>query len=626
MQAHKIVLMTLVKLAAVAAALASVGACHAADVGDRSIALQQDHAQWVTPKQNYAGWRHSELDQITTENVRYLRTAWSFSTGIPRGHQGQPLVVGNMMFIHSPFPNPVFAVDLSQRGWPVVWRYTPTQDPRAPGVACCDWISRGLSYADGRIIMNTLDGQVIALDAKTGEELWKVRHTNVGIAELTTIAPFVFDGVVLVGNSGAEFGVRGRVAAYELATGRKLWDCASNGPDEEMCMNPYRSMTWRDGQMQPVGHDTGLTSWIGESWKTGGGTVWGWMTFDPETRLVLTSSGNTSPWSAPTRMDFNFVDGVYREVHDNKWTNSIIARHLDTGEVAWAFQATVGDQWDYAGIQANKLVDLEIPGRGKVQALVRFDRNGFAFVLDRTTGELISADKYFPLTNWATGIDLHTGRPTKVEQYSPFHFGEVYRNVCPSAMGAANIGPGAFSPQTSLFYVHSSRVCMDFEPTPVVYIPMAPFVGANVRSFPAPDGYAGSFFAWDAVQRKKVWEIKDKFPGWSGVLSTGGGLVFYGTLDGWFRAVDKRTGEIRFEQRLSSGIVGSPMSFLGPDGQQYVAIFSGVGGWPGLPIVGGLDPGDPYGALGATNLANETNLWLATNPGSTLYVFALPSI
>lgn len=595
---------TIVLLVTGSIAVASTAACQAraTDAGAPG--------EWTMPAKNAAAWRYSELDQITAANVKGLKVKWSFSTGIPRGHEGQPLVVGSMMYIQSPYPNTVYALDLTKEGAPMAWTYTPEQNPKATSVACCDWVNRGISYAGGKLVMTTLDGQVISLDAKTGKEIWKVRHTNVDIAETITAAPFIFKDRVVVGNSGAEFGVRGKVAAYDLNSGKRIWLCYNNGPDDEMCLGKeFNKANPHYGQF-----GLGLKSWKGESWKTGGCTVWGWTSYDPELDLVYVSNGNTSPWSSPSRADY--------EVHDNKWCDAIFARKLSTGEAVWGFQQTVLDQWDYAGIQENFLVDLDWKGK-PTKALVHFDRNGYVFVLDRANGTLLSAEKFYAATNWSERIDLKTARPVKVKENSPYDYNKNYKNVCPSAMGAHNHPPAAYSPDTKLFYVPANNLCMDFEPVPVTYVPGAPHVGANVLSYPGPGGHGGEFFAWDAAKGKMVWSIKDKYPVWSGSMVTKGGVAFFGTLEGWFKAVDAKTGKELWKHKTGSGIIGAPISFMGPDKKQYVAVYSGVGGWVGLPLVGGLSPDDPYGALGSTNLSNVTKLWQATAPGSTLYVFAL---
>lgn len=574
---------------------------------DELVKLSKDPGQWVMQGKNYSATRYSELNQVTTSNVSGLKAAWNFSTGALRGHEGSPLVIGSTMYVHSAFPNHVYALDLTKKPYAIKWKYTPKQDERAVPVACCDTVNRGLGYGNGKIFLNTLDGQVIAMDANTGKVVWNTKHADPGKGETITNAPLIVKDKVIVGISGGEFGVRGRLTAYDINTGKLIWVGRNAGPDEDLLLHPdFNKENPHYGRF-----GEGTKTWPGEEWKIGGSTAWGWLTYDPETNLVYYGTSNPGTWNPTPRKG------------DNKWSVSLIGRDVDTGKARWAYQMTPWDAWDFDGINELILTDLTIGGK-KVKAAVHFDRNGFGYTLDRTNGTLHVAQPFVHV-NWATGVDLKTGRPIEVPEKRTKQ-GIDTKNICPCAMGGKDQQPASFSPLTGLFYVPTNNMCMNYEGVLVKYTAGAPYVGANVLMFPGHEGkddYWGIFKAWDATTGKTVWEIKEKFPAWSGVLTTAGGLVFYGTMDGWFKAVDQKTGKLLWQHKVGSGIIAAPMTFLGPDKKQYVAVYSGVGGWFGLPISAGLPPDDPFGALGATGAAYQSGLDKATSVGGELNVFAL---
>jgi alcohol dehydrogenase (cytochrome c)/methanol dehydrogenase (cytochrome c) subunit 1 len=568
------------------------------------MALQVDDTQWALPGKNYSATRYSSLSQITTANVNRLRQVWSFSTGALRGHEGQPLVVGTTMFVHSAYPNHVYALDLTKEGAPIKWRYTPKQDDRAVPVACCDLVHRGLNYAQGKILMVTLDGQVIALDAATGRELWKTRNADPARGETMTGAGLVVKDKFVVGVSGGEFGVRGWVAAYTIDEGKRAWQAFSMGPDSDLLLaSDFNAANPHYGRF-----NQGTETWPRDQWKIGGGTTWGWYAYDPELDLLYYSTGNPGTWNPTPR------EG------DNKWSMTIWARNPDTGMAKWAYQMTPWDAWDYDGVNEHLLVDLTVGGK-PVKALVHFDRNGFAYTLDRKDGTLLVAEP-FVFVNWASGIDKKTGRPIENKDKRT-KAGVDTKDICPCAMGGKDQQPAAFSPRTGMFYVGTNNMCMNYEGVEVQYTAGAPYVGANVLMFPGRGGHLGEFIAWDATTGKKVWGIKEPFPAWSGALATGGDVVFYGTMDGWFKAVNAKSGELLWKQKLPSGTIGNPITYIGPDGKQYVAIYAGVGGWFGLPVSANLPSDDPFGALGAVGVAYQSGLDKATSVGGTLHVFAL---
>ena len=564
---------------------------------------QQEDGQWLMPAKNYASTRFSALAQINVQNVRSLRPAWTFSTGNVRGHEAAPLVVGGTMYIVTPFPNYLYALDLTKPGAPAKWVYEPPVVNAAQGVACCDVVNRGAAYFGGKIFYNTLDNQTVAVDAATGKEVWRTKVGDINKGESMTMAPIVVKGKVLVGNSGGEFGVRGWLTALDAASGRIAWRAYSTGPDKDVLIGPE----FKPFYASDKGRDLGVSSWPPGAWKTGGGTVWGWISYDPELDLIYYGTGNPGPWNPDQRPG------------DNKWTSGIFARDPDTGAARWFYQWNPHDLHDYDGINENVLLDLDIRGQRR-KVLVRPERNGYVYVLDRATGEVLSADP-FVYVNSSRGVDLKTGR-LRVTPEKETGAGKLVREICPAAPGAKDWQPSAFSPRTGLLYMPHNNLCMDFEGMEANYIAGTPFVGANVKMYPGPGGHRGEFTAWDPATGKARWKIKEKFPAWSGALVTVGDVVFYGTMEGWFKAVHARTGQELWKFKTGSGIIGQPITYRGPDGKQYVAILSGVGGWAGAIVSGDLDSRDATAALGFVNAMAD--LPQHTTKGGMLYVFALP--
>src|SRR5438270_177490 len=455
-----------------------------ASANDELIKLSKDPNQWVMPTGNYANWRYSELNQINKDNAKNLRPLWTFSTGVLRGHEGGPLVIGDVMYVNTPFPNNIFALDLNKNGQ-ILWKYEPKQDPTVIPVMCCDTVNRGVAYGDGKIIFEQADATVVALDAKTGQLAW--------------------------------------------------------------------------------------------SGKNG----------DPKKGETMT----------------------------------IFARNPDTGVAKWVFQMTPHDEWDYDGVNEMILADINVKGQ-PTKALVHFDRNGFGYTLNRETGALLVAEKFDPKVNWATHVDMQTGRPEVVKQYSTQAQGEDKntKGICPAALGSKDQQPAAFSPKTGLFYVPTNHVCMDYEPFKVSYTAGQPYVGATLSMYP-PQGEnnLGNFIAWDPGAGKIVWSDPEPFSVWSGALATAGDVVFYGTLEGYLKAVDIQTGKELYPFKTPSGISGSVNTYS-HGGKQYIAVLSGVGGWAGIGMAAGLTKDtDGLGAVGAYKaLANYTQL------GGVLTVFGLP--
>ena len=569
--------------------------------------LSANPANWAMQAGDFSNHRYSKLSQVNAGNVNKLQVAWTFSTGVLRGHEGSPLVIGDSMYLVTPFPNNVFALDLETQK--IKWKYAPKQNPAVIPQMCCDTVNRGLAYAEGKIFLQQADSVLVALDAKSGKVLWSVKNGDPSVGAVNTNAPHVFKDKVITGISGGEWGVRGYISAYNINTGQMVWRGYSNGPDNEMLMDPNSTMTWTNGQMAAVGADSSLNTWQGDQWKIGGGTTWGWYSYDPQLNLLYYGSGNPSTWNPAQRPG------------DNKWSMSIWARDVDSGKVKWVYQMTPYDEWDFDGINEMVLADINVNGQPK-KVLVHFDRNGFGYTLDRVTGALLVAQKYDPAVNWATKVDMNTGRPQVVAKYSTAHGGPDVntKGICPAALGSKDQQPAAYNPKTKLFYVPTNHVCMDYEPFAVEYVAGQPYVGATLSMFPAPGGTnMGNFIAWDASTGKIVWSKPEKFSVWSGALATAGDVVFYGTLEGYLKAVDLNGKEL-WKFKTPSGIIGNVFTYE-YKGKQYVGVFSGIGGWAGIGMAAGLEKDtDGLGAVGGyKELRDYTDL------GGQLTVFTLPS-
>jgi PQQ-dependent dehydrogenase (methanol/ethanol family) len=589
-----------------AAAVLAAGSTYA---NDELMKMSQNPKDWVMPAGDYANQRYSKLNQINAQNVGRLQVAWTFSTGVLRGHEGGPLVIGDVMYVHGPFPNPVYALDLNNDA-KILWKYEPKQDPNVIPVMCCDTVNRGLAYADGKIFLHQADTTLVALDAKDGKVVWQAKNGDPSKGETGTSAPMVVKDKVLVGISGGEFGVQCHMTAYDLKTGKQVWRAYSEGPDDQLLVDPEKTTEFG----KPIGKDSSLKTWQGDQWKIGGGCTWGWISYDPQLNLIYYGSGNPSTWNPKQRPG------------DNKWSMTIWARDPDTGMAKWVYQMTPHDEWDFDGVNEMILADQNIGGANR-RILVHFDRNGFGYTLDRVTGELLVAEKFDPKVNWATKVDMDKnsnsyGRPLVVSQYSTEQNGQDVnsKGICPAALGSKDEQPAAFSPVTGLFYVPTNHVCMDYEPFRVSYTAGQPYVGATLSMYPPPgEKHMGNFIAWDARTGKIVWSNEELFSVWSGALATAGGVVFYGTLEGYLKAVDAKTGKELYKFKTPSGIIGNVTTYE-HRGKQYIAILSGVGGWAGIGLAAGLtEPTEGLGAVGGyAALRNYTSL------GGQLTVFALP--
>lgn len=607
-------------------AAASIGPSSGpASANDEIIELSKNPKLWAAPGRDLAMTRYSELKGIGKDNVDKLQMIWSQSSGALRGHEGQPVVVEvdgkPMMFFASAWPNIVQALDLSDPDKPVqIWNYEKKTDRDESAVprACCDTVHRGLNYVDGKVIVHTLDGFVISLDARTGKENWVVKHAYPEKGETHTGPTMVAENLVIAGFGGDEFAARGRLVAYDLETGKEVWKCHSTGSDKDVCITPDTNKA--NPHYGTYGQDLGLTTYPEGEHLIGGGAPWAWFTYDPELRMIYVGTGNPGHWSPSYRCGDDTHEACNTGKWDNKWSMTIFARKVDTGEAVWAYQKTPFDQWDYDGVNENILVDMKVDGEMR-KTLVNFDRNGFAYVLDRVDGTLLRAHK-FVTVNWAEKVDLKTGRPIKVKEHSPFAVGENVQ-ACPSAMGGKDQQPASVDPnEPHIFYVPTNNWCMEDEPQARTHTQQGTvYVFANVYMYPEVPGEAGKLKKFNVLTGETIWEIPDPYPNWGGTLTTAGGLVFYGSLGGDFRAVDRDTGKVVWERKLGSGIIGNPITYE-IDGKQYVSVFAGIGGWIGLPVTAGLDFSDKFGAIGATAMAKATGLDKIPQ-GGTLYTFRL---
>jgi PQQ-dependent dehydrogenase (methanol/ethanol family) len=561
-----------------------------------------DDGQWTMATKDYQNTRYSTLAEIDTANVQRLRLVWTFETGVLRGHEEAPLVVGSTMYLVTPYPNILYALDLTRQG-AMKWKYEPKPMAAAQGVACCDVVNRGAAYADGKIFYNTLDDHTVAVDAQTGAEVWRTQTGDINKGETTTMAPMVAKGKVFVGNSGGEFGVRGWLTALDAGTGRLAWRAYHTGPDADVLIGPrYKPFYAMDR-----GTDLGVKTWPPDKWRIGGAGAWGFLAYDPELDLMYYGTANPGSWNPELRPG------------DNKFSTGVFARDPDDGQAVWYYQSSPHDLFDHDGINENILVDL--PWRGRTRkVMLRPERNGFFYVIDRASGEVLSATPY-GFVNSAKGVDLETGRLIPNPEKEP-QTGKVVREICPAAPGEKDWQPASWSPRLRLVFIPHQNLCMDWEGVEANYIEGTPYVGVNSKFYAGPGGYRGELLAWDPIAARPRWSVKENLPVWSGTVVTAGDVVFYGTMDGFFKAVNARTGAPLWRFKVGSGIISQPVTYRGPDGRQYVAVVSGVGGWAGAIVAGGLDPHDSTAAFGFVNAMRDLPKYTAK--GGTLYVFALP--
>jgi methanol dehydrogenase (cytochrome c) subunit 1 len=581
-------------VSAVLGGLLAMAALQPVYANDELAKIQKDPNQWGIQTGSFSGQHNSNLSQINRSNVKNMKAAWSFSTGVLNGHEGAPLVIGDMMYIHSAFPNNTYAINLNDPGT-ITWQHKPKQDASTKAVACCDVVNRGLAYGNGQIVKTQLNGRVLALNAKTGKINWEIELCDPKVGQTITQAPFIAKNTVLVGCSGAELGVRGAVNAVDLTTGALKWRSYATGPDEDMLIGKdFNKANPHYGQF-----GLGTKTWEGDAWKIGGGTNWGWYAYDPKLNSFYYGSGNPAPWNETMRPG------------DNKWTMTIWSRDLDTGHAHWGYQKTPHDEWDFAGVNQMMLTDQPVDGK-MTPLLTHVDRNGFMYTLNRESGKLILASKVDPAVNVFKSVDLKTGTPVRDPEFGT-RMDHKSTNVCPSAMGFHNQGVDSYDPESRTMYVGLNHICMDWEPFMLPYRAGQFFVGATLAMYPGPSGPTkkemGTIRAFDTVTGKVKWSKWEKFAAWGGTLYSKGGLVTYATLDGHLKVLDKDNGKELWKFKMPSGGIGSPMTYAFK-GKQYIASMYGVGGWPGVGLVFDLtDPSAGLGAVGAfKELQNHTQM------------------
>jgi lanthanide-dependent methanol dehydrogenase len=548
------------------------------------------------------------LNEITTNNVARLKLVFYFRTGQSGGQSGAPAVAGDLLLFQTAFPHTLYALDIHQQGAPIRWSFTPPSDRRAAGLTCCDASVGGPVATEGQVVLNTLDGHTVALDGATGQIRWNVRTASLERGETLSTSPLIAGDRIIIGSAGDDFGARGWVAGLDAYTGATVWKRFNTGPDDDVGVgagfNPPYS---RDRS-----HDGGLTTWPPQAWQQGGGGLAGNLAYDRDRGILLYGTGHPAPWNPDPRPG------------DNKWTSGVFARDARTGDARWFVSINPHDLYALGAAGSVLLADTRWQGQDR-SLLIHPDANGQIYVLDRGTGAILSVTPFVEV-NATQGVDIPTGtlRRNVSMDVSP---NAVTRDICPAWPGATgadgtNLGASALSPQTRLLYIPASRMCMDMEPRDTSYMSGTPFIGTNLRMKAAPGFSRGALIAWDVIGAKPAWTVAEGFPLEGGVLATAGGVVFYGTLDGVFKAVDASNGHVLWQFHASTGIIGQPITFRLADGHQYVAITAGTGGPAGRVAENGIDLRDATAAHGYANALRD--LKQPADPSGTLYVFALP--
>jgi len=560
------------RMVAIAAAIATIGGANAKGVTDADIVNDaKTTGDVVSFGMGTQGQRYSPLAAVNAKTVKNLVPAWSMSFGgeKQRGQESQPVIADGKMFVTASYSR-IFAIDT--KTGKKLWKY----EHRLPDgiMPCCDVINRGAALYDDLVIFGTLDAQLVALNKDSGKVVWKQKVDDYAAGYSMSAAPIIVKGLVISGVSGGEFGVQGRLEARDAKTGKLVWV----RPTIEGHMG-YKFDA--DGNKVENGISGTLNAtWEGDMWKTGGGATWNGATYDPDTNLIFVGTGNPAPWNSHTRPG------------DNLFSSSTVAIDPDTGKIVWHYQSTPHDGWDFDGVNEFVSFDYKDPKTGKmVKAGGKADRNGFFFVNDRTNGKLLNAFPFVSKITWAKGIDLATGRPIYNDDNRPGNpakgtdgkKGEVVFSA-PSFLGGKNQMQMAYNPQTGYFYVPANEWGMDIWNEPVSYKKGAAYLGAGFTIKALYDDYIGALRAIDPVTGKIVWENKNYAPLWGGVLTTAGGLTFYGTPEGYLKAVDAKTGKELWSFQTGTGIVAPPVTWE-EGGEQYIAVVSGWGG--AVPLWGG---------------------------------------
>ena len=522
---------------------------------ERIAEADREPGAWLSHGRTYDEQRFSPLAEINADNVSRLGLAWTYDTGRDRGHEATPLVADGVMYLTTSWSG-VHAVDL--RNGEEKWIYDPDVPTEWGYYACCDVVNRGAALWGGHVFVGTIDGRLVKLDAETGEVVWDVSTIDRTKPYTITGAPRVVKGKVIIGNGGAEYGVRGYVSAYDADSGELAW----------------RFYTVPGDPSKPFEHselEMAAETWTGEWWKVGGGgTVWDSMAFDPELDLLYVGTGNGSPWARKLRSPGG---------GDNLFLCSILALDPDNGRLVWYYQTTPADNWDYTSVQHIMLADLEIDGRER-KVLMQAPKNGFFYVLDRATGELLSAEKYAKVT-WASHVDMETGRPVETEQAN---FDREPKVIHPGPAGGHNWQPMAFNPNTGLVYIPTRdegipyKLEEHFEYDPRLRNLGVHWEDPRVRAmFDAMPPLTGALKAWDPIAQAEVWSVPQTATNNGGLLATAGDLVFQGDPGGRFAAYSATEGELLWSTETGIGIVAAPITYQ-LDGEQYVSVLAGWGG------------------------------------------------
>ena len=511
-----------------------------------SLAMAQAGAEWPHYGGDQWNTRYSTLNEINTGNVSTLKVAWMHSLGSLESQESTPLIVGDTMYVTtSTGPKYVFALDA--KTGKQKWKYEPEMPNDYFATVCCGLDNRGVAVANGKVFVGRLDAKLVALDANTGKELWTATVADYKKGHAITSPPLVYKNLVVTGIAGGEYGIRGFVQAYDQATGKSVWKTYTI----------------------PGTGEPGNETWKGDSWKTGAGSTWYVGSYDAKRNLVYWSTSNGGPWGGQTRGN----DSSDILPYTNLWTSAQLAFDGDTGKIAWGYQMTPSDVWDFDGVNEGVLADLNVGGQ-QTPVVMRADRNGFFYVINRESGKLVSAQPFVP-TNWATGVDMKTGMPIEDPTKRP-RLGKWARNVCPNLIGGKNWEPMSYSQQTGLVYIPTFNMCMDIANKEEEYSPgkfylasefnldMAGSVGSNLSEF----------VAWDPITNKKVWGVKEDLPFLSGAMTTAGGLVFYGNQHGELKALDAKTGNVLWKFNVGTGILQSPVTYT-VGGKQYLAVVAG---------------------------------------------------
>ena len=541
-------------------------------------ALAQSTTGWPVYGGDSGNTRYSKLDQITTKNVQRLKVAWVLQLGTLEAQESTPLVIGDTLYVTSSSgPKHVFAVEA--KTGTVRWRYSPEIPAGVQQTTCCGLDNRGVAYAKGKVFVTRLDGYLVALDARTGKELWKSQVVDYTQGAAITSPPTAVKNLVVTGFAGGEYGVRGYISAFDQDTGKEVW----------------RLYT------VPATGEPGSETWKGDSWKFGGGAAWYVGSYDPQLNLLYYGTSNPAPWAAVVRGPDSSAYGDFT----NLFTASTLAIDPDSGKIVWHYQSTPYDAWDYDGVNELVLADVAVGGQ-TTPVLFKADRNGFFYVLNRKTGKLISAEPYV-FVNWATGVDKASGRPNEIPEKRP-RLDTWARDICPNLFGGKNWEPMAYSPQTGLVYIPTFNLCMDLAGRTAEYKRGMFYLGSEWDlAKVGPGGHMSEAIAWDPIKNVKVWGNKEELPFMGGMLPTAGGLVFHGNIQGWFKALDARTGQLLWQFNAGSGISAGPVTYE-LDGKQYVAVVSGRL----------VTPPSFLGHIGE-------KIFASSPPGGALFVFELPA-